>query len=161
MPLCFTIYIFKMWIYVAPGTKQAKIWRRQISEGDFFWEHVTTPFFSFPPLQMSKLLLRHHVSRNVQTKYKLISNKQHGYNTLHVQCAMIKLTSGSISSEVLYKGGSETGAGRTILPSPEDSPTIPGLFSKVWEDEPTWRQHYRPSVAAWQKRKKVTNSLDV
>lgn len=57
---------------------------------------------------------------------------------------MIKLTSrGFFFFKVLWEG-SVTGAGRAILPSPEDSATIPDLFSKVWRAEPTWRQHYRP-----------------
>lgn len=49
----------------------------------------------------------------------------------------------SSSSPKCCERGSVTGAGRTILPSPENLPTIPDLFSKVWGAEPTWRQHYR------------------
>lgn len=126
---------------------------------DFTREHVTTPFV----LHMGKLL-QHvcvHVWQPCSTTVNFTARLK--YNS---RCVIIKLTSRVFfsSSPKCCERGSVTGAGRTILPSPENLPTIPDLFSKVWGAEPTWRQHYRllkennweiPSMLTSQKNKQT------
>lgn len=111
---------------------------KRSSEGDGISSQSASRRVFFPlPQHISKLL---HVCRNashltthtVHTAVKSHLSAHHGLTHLS-GCFFKVLQEGLVS-----------GAGRTILPSPEDSPTIPGLFSKVWEAEPTWRQHYRP-----------------
>lgn len=81
------------------------------------------------------------------------------YHTIF-SCVMNKLTSRCFKfPPKCFEKSSATDAGRTILPSPENSPTIPDLFSKVWGAEPTRRQHYRPQRQ--KKPKKVTRLLGV
>lgn len=103
--------------------------------------------------QISKLLyIRRHV-------YSHITIKKHNYSLAEIgnYTDMSTLTL-RVVFKVLYEG-LVTGAGRTILPSPENSPIIPDLFSKVCKTEPTWRQHYRRSFARWKKEKKKSGKF--
>ena len=64
--------------------------------------------------------------------------------------------------KVLFNGGSVTDTGPTTLPSPENSPTIRGLFPQVWAaEEPTRRQHCGRGVRSGETGGEVSGSLGV
>lgn len=66
-----------------------------------------------------------------------VTKKIYIYDTIF-SCVINKLTSRCFKfPPKCFEKSSATDAGRTILPSPENSPTIADLFSKVWGAEPT------------------------
>lgn len=86
--------------------------------------------------------MREHVTKPVQTN-RQTSPHPPTCPCLHskrIIAAWLKAAQRTRTLRVIFKvlyEGLVTGAGRTILPSPEDSPTTPDVFSKVCKTEPT------------------------